>query len=298
MKHTMMALTRSLLAVALASAVSASWALTDLASARALREHYTRLSAPLQKNPFGLPLVLYSLETPDGLQGDIYAVVAHPFGAVSTGLRSPGNWCDVLILHINTKYCRAITAPTGTTLRVYIGKKTPQTLTDAERLDFQYQETAATPSYFATTLKAKDGPLGTSDYMIQLEVVEISKTKSFLHLTYAYNVGFAGRVAMQAYLATVGAGKVGFTLVDPDGSDELDFVVGVRGVVERNTMRYYLAIDSFLAAQAEPPSVQLEKRLQAWFTAVERYPRQLHEIDRPAYLEMKRAEVIRQQSVP
>jgi hypothetical protein len=101
-----------------------------------------------------------------------------------------------------------------------------------------------------------------------------------------------------AWQSCISAGKVGFTLVDPDDNGELDLVTGVRGVVERNTMRYYLAIDSFLASQSEPPSVQLEKRLQNSFTAVEHYPRQLHELDRPAYLEMKRAEVIRQQPAP
>jgi len=288
-----------LLAVALVFATSGAWAASGLEPATALRSAYARLSGPLQKNPFGRPLVLYSLETAEGLQGDIYAVMAYPFSTVSTGLKNPGNWCDVMILHVNTKYCQAIQQPTGTLLRVYIGKKTPQTLADAARLDFSYQETAATPSYFAVSLKARDGPLGTSNYLIQMEVVELSKTRAFLHLTYAYDVGFSGRVAMQAYLATAGAGKVGFTLVDQgDNGGEPDFVVGVRGVVERNTMRYYLAIDSFLASQSASPSAQLEKRLQAWFTAAEQYPRQLHEVDRPAYLEMKRAEVIRQQSTP
>jgi hypothetical protein len=288
-----------LLAAALGFAASGALAASDSDPATALRSDYERLSGPLQKNPFERPLALYSLETSEGLQGDIYAVVAYPFSTVSTGLKNPGNWCEVMILHINTKYCHAVKEPTGTVLRVYIGKKTPQTLADAARVDFQYQQTAAAPGYFAITLKAKDGPLGTSNYLIQLEAVEISKTKSFLHLTYSYGVGFAGRVAMQAYLATAGAGKVGFTLVDQgDNGGEPDFVAGVRGVVERNTMRYYLAIDSFLASQSESPSAQLEKRLQAWFTAVERYPRQLHEVTRPAYLEMKRAEVIRQQSAP
>lgn len=288
-----------LLAAALVFAASGAWAALDPEPATALRDEYVRLSGPLQKNPFGRPLVLYSLETAEGLQGDIYAVMAYPFSTVSSGLKKPGNWCDVMILHINTKYCQAIQQPVGTLLRVYIGKKTPQTLADAARLDFQYQQTAATPGYFAITLRAKEGPLGTSDYLIQMEVVELSKNKSFLHLTYSYGVGFTGRVAMQAYLATVGAGKVGFTLVDQgDSGGEPDFVAGMRGVVERNTMRYYLAIDSFLASQSESQSAQLEKRLQTWFTAVERYPRQLHEVDRPAYLEMKRAEVIRQQSLP
>jgi hypothetical protein len=37
--------------------------------------------------------------------------------------------------------------------------------------------------------------------------------------------------------------------------------------------------------------------LQSWFTAVEHYPRQLHEMDRPQYLEMKRSEYQRQQTL-
>lgn len=60
---------------------------------------------------------------------------------------------------------------------------------------------------------------------------------------------------------------------------------------------YYLAIDSFLGVAGMAPPAQPEKRLESWFTAVERYPRQLHEMDRDAYLEMKRAEYVRQQTV-
>jgi len=69
----------------------------------------------------------------------------------------------------------------------------------------------------------------------------------------------------------------------------------MRGVVERNTMRYYLAIEAFLGALSAPPQAQLEKRLHDWFAAVERYPRQLHEMDEGAYLDMKRRETRRQQ---
>lgn len=288
-----------LVALLMAFAMGSAAAQPEPAAATALRSQHTRLSGQLQKNPFERPLILNSVETAQGLQGDIYAVVAYPFDTVSVGLKNPDNWCKVMILHINTKYCHASPGPNGIVLRVYIGKKTPQTLVEATRMDFQYQETTSTDVYFATTLKAKDGPLGTRDYLIQMEAVALPDNKSFLHLTYAYNVGFAGRLAMQAYLATAGADKVGFTLVDPgDKGHAPDFVAGVLGVVERNTMRYYLAIDSFLAAQNESSSAQLEKRLQTWFTAVERYPRQLHEVDRPAYLEMKRAEVTRQQTLP
>ena len=60
-------------------------------------------------------------------------------------------------------------------------------------------------------LNAKDGPLGTSDYRIQLEAIALPNAKTFLHLTYSYGFNFAGRLAMQTYLATLGRDKVGFT---------------------------------------------------------------------------------------
>lgn len=152
-----------LLAAASLLTTCSVWAASPAESATALQEQHTRLAPSLEKNPFQRPLVLYSLETSKGLQGDIYAVVAYPFAAVSAGLKSPDNWCKVMILHINTKYCHAFAQPSGTALRIYLGKKTPQTLADASRMDFQYQETATTPTYFATTLKANSGPLGTSE---------------------------------------------------------------------------------------------------------------------------------------
>jgi hypothetical protein len=59
-------------------------------------------------------------------------------------------------------------------------------------------------------------------------------------------------------------------------------------------MRYYLALDAYLGALRTPESERMEKRLNAWFSATEQYPRQLREISRAAYLEMKRSEYQRQ----
>ena len=69
----------------------------------------------------------------------------------------------------------------------------------------------------------------------------------------------------------------------------------MRGVVERNTMRYYLAVEAYLSALSAPPAERVEKRLAHWQNAVERYP-QLHELEPEQYLRMKRKEIRRQQS--
>ena len=266
-------------------------------NAGTLRAKYQALLPQLQTNQFKQPLVLDSIEAPDGITGDIYAVLDHPFSSVNTAFNGPANWCDMLILHLNTKYCHATTENGATTLQLRVGKKSDQQLDDAYRIDFKYAVAASTPDYFDVVLSAKDGPMGTRDYRILLESVALPDGRTFMHLTYCYSYGMAARIAMQAYLGTVGSGKVGFTRTDTGGDAAPQYIRGVRGVVERNTMRYYLALDAYLSTNATVPAQQLEQRLQAWFTATERYPLQLHEVERSAYLEMKHDEYKRQQSV-
>ena len=87
---------------------------------------------------------------------------------------------------------------------------------------------------------------------------------------------------------------MGFTVAgrQPDGSTR--YIGGMRGLVERNTMRYYLAIDAYLDSLAAPKGEQQEKRMRDWFAATERYATQLHELSEDDYLTMKRREVTRQ----
>jgi hypothetical protein len=93
------------------------------------------------------------------------------------------------------------------------------------------------------------------------------------------------RLGTQAYLATFGRDKVGFTVTSktPDGQPE--YIRGLRGLVERNAMRYFLTLDAYLSAPAQD---QAERRQRHWFAAAEQYPRQLHEVDLETYLALKR----------
>jgi hypothetical protein len=125
-----------------------------------------------------------------------------------------------------------------------------------------------------------------------LEATPLDAGRSLLHLRYSYAFGFAGRVAMQAYLGTIASEKRGFTVVGKQADGRPLYIDGMRGLVERNTMRYYLAIEAYLGAQAAPQD-RLEKSLRDWFAAIERHPRQLHELEQGEYLAMKRKEYLR-----
>lgn len=296
-KNQLAWLTRLWLAgIAFSSAGLAFSPVPDTQSAASLHAKYASLAERLHHNPFRRTLSLDSSESSNDLKGDIYALVNYPFPTVSAALDGPEQWCDVLILHINTKYCRATTDESTTALAVSIGKKTPQPLKAAYPIEFSYRVAAATAKYLDIQLDAQDGPLSTRNYRIQLQAVPVGNGQTFLHLTYSYDYGMAGRLAMKTYLATLGSGKVGFTQTGRQSSGQPEHVGGMRGVVERNTMRYYLAIDAYLGALATAPPLQLQKRLQSWFSATEQYPRQLREVDRAAYMDMKRSEYLRQQT--
>ena len=257
-----------------------------------LRAKHASLGTQLTTNVFHQPLVLESTQTSGDLQGDVYAVVEHPFNTVEHALQGMNVWCDILILHLNVKQCKGV----GSNLELSVGKKYDQPAADAYQVSFAYQLAAATTDYLRVQLSAKDGPLGTSDYRILLEATPLDSRHSFLHMSYAYASGFAARLAMQGYLATVGSSKVGFSVVGKKSDGSPVYVGNVRGVIERNTMRYYLAIDVYLDSLALPPAQQQEKRLRDWYGATERYRQQLHEMEEADYMAMKRKEIARQQA--
>ena len=261
--------------------------------AAALRTRHTALQEKFANNQFGRPLVLESVETSGDLKGDVYAVVDHPFPMVQQALQSAEHWCDILILHLNVKRCRASGAA-AKTLNLSVGRKFDQPIEDAYQLNFAYRVVAATNDYLQVQLTADEGPLSTKNYRIQVEAVPVDAKRSVVHMSYAYGYGFAARMAMQTYLATLGSAKVGFTILDRKDGKPV-YQAGVLGLLERNTMRYYLAIDAYLSAYSLPAADQFEKRIREWYASTERYAAQLHEMEQNEYLDMKRKEMRRQQ---
>ena len=254
--------------------------------AASLHTRFEALQDKLAHNPYGRPLVLQSTQSADHLEGEVYARVDQPYAMVQKALDGTQNWCGILILHLNVKMCHA--QPAG--LDMALGRKYDQPVDDAYKLHFDYKGVANGADYLKTELTSGDGPLGTRDYRIAVEAAPLDAGHTMLHMSYAYGFGFTARVAMNAYLSTAGSDKVGFSVAGKDDEGKPTYVGGVRGLVERNTMRYYLAIDDYVAA---PASAQLEQRLSAWFDATERYPRQLHEMSKNDYVTMKRDEARR-----
>ena len=256
------------------------------ASADALRAAHQRMKGKLARSGFGRPIQLDSAETPGGLQGDIYAVVDHSLPEISAALKESSHWCELLTLHVNNRRCRASTTPQGQDmLTLFVVRRYDKPVDQAFQLPFIYRVANATPEYLSVEMNAASGPLGTSNYRVTLEAVALDERKSFLHFGYSYDHNMMVRMATQAYLATFGRNKVGFTVVGKEGDGHPEYIRGTRGLVERNAMRYFLTLDAYLSSEAGAPA---ERRERSWFAAAEPYPRQLHEIELATYLAIKR----------
>ncbi|WP_332824339.1 hypothetical protein [Ramlibacter sp.] len=291
-----MDLLRTTAALALALLLPMSGHSAGAIGPTALRARHATLAPQLADNAFGGRLVLQSEETARRIDGDVYAVVEHPFSAVAEALSDPAQWCEILILHLNTKYCRMGNDNGGVRVEVRVGKKHPQAIHAASLLAFNWRAPTLRPEYLAVQMDASDGPYDTRDYRLMAEAVPLEGRRTFLHMGYAMSYGGASDFAMHLYLSTLARDKVGFTRSGAPSSTEEGYIGGMRGVAERNTMRYYLAIETYLDSLTAPAEQRVEKRLRAWFDATEKYPRQLREVDREAYLNMKRAEIQRQGS--
>ena len=261
-----------------------------------LNARYAAFKEERVKSQFHRPLHIESSEGPGGVAGEIHALVESPFAATTAALKEPSHWCEILLLHLDTKDCSLLTEGNRTALRVGVVSKYDQPASSAYRVSFGYRLGEETASFMQVILDAAAGPLGTTNYRIVLEAMPAEEGRTFIRMSYSYSYGVMARIGMQAYLATFGRNKVGFTMVatEPDGQPR--YIGGMRGVVERNTMRYYLAVEAYLGALPLPQEARLEKSLRDWYSAIERYPRQLHEMAEGEYIAMKRREFAGQQA--
>lgn len=255
-----------------------------------LLDKYPAIKSQLEQNQFGIPLYLESQEEYSSLHVDVYGIFDYPFDSVRDALHTPGNWCDINILITNIKTCTFGKESDRWLMTLYSGRKYYQPPEDAYKLIFRFNIAALQPEYLGIALSAKNGPLLTTDHRTRLEAVPLDEGRTFVHFIYDYSYGVLARAAIKTYYATIGRDKKGFSIIATDQKGDPVYMGGARGSVERNAVRYYLAIQTYLDTLMIPSNQRFEKRINHWYDLTERYPRQLHELDKGEYLANKRRE--------
>jgi hypothetical protein len=257
---------------------------------KVLLAKYPAIKTKLEKNQFGIPLYLESREEYSSLHVDVYGIFDYPFDGVRDALQAPDNWCDINSLLINIKACTFRKVSDQWQLTLYSGRKYYQPPKDAFKLDFNFRLAAPQQEYLDIALNAKNGPLLTRDHRIRCEAAPLDKGMTFIHFSYDYSYGVLARTAIKTYYATIGRDKKGFSIVTTGINGDPVYVGGVRGSLERNAVRYYLAIQTYMDTIKFRPNQRFEKRNSRWYDLTARFPLQLYELDKGEYLANKRRE--------
>ncbi len=251
---------------------------------------YHKNEAELKTSSFGLPLILESSENNDRVHVDVYGIFDFPFNSVAKVLKVPSNWCDIVALHPNVKACTYGEQPGNGQLTFYIGKKEYQPPEESRPVLYHYRNVVQQKDYLDITLSADEGPFGTKDHTMRFEALPIKGGKTYVHVSYEYSDSMALRMAGKAYFATLGRSKVGFTVTGKDGNNKPVYIGGPRGAVERNAVRYYFAIQSFMSAGQNPARNTLSMRTGRWYDLTTRYKQQLFDLKKSDYLAFKATE--------
>lgn len=255
-----------------------------------MQDIYRRSAARLEGSSFGLPLFLDSSERGARVHVDVYGIFEYPFDSVANVLKVPANWCDIVALHPNVKACTYGEEPGDGVLTFYIGKKEYQSPEESRPVVYHYRNVVQQKGYLDIILTADEGPFGTKDHTMRFEAMPLKGGKTFVHVSYEYSDSLALRLAGKAYFATVGRSKVGFTITGRDGNAQPLYIGGPRGAVERNAVRYYFAIHSFMAALHYPEKSLLSSRTSLWYDLTSHYRKQLFDLEKKEYLAAKTTE--------
>ncbi|MBV5316369.1 MAG: hypothetical protein JZU50_01035 [Desulfobulbaceae bacterium] len=255
-----------------------------------MRATYQRVTPGLETSNFGLPLFLESFEQGRRMHVDVYGIFDYPFDSVVDLLNVPANWCDIVSLHPNVKACTYEEEAGVWLLTFYLGRKTSQPLEDTHQVICRYQHVDQQQGYQDSTLIAEKGPYGTRNHRMRFEALPLDGERTFVHVSYSYSDSAALRLATRLYFATLGRGKVGFTVIGTDEKDFPLYIGGPRGAVERSAIRYYFAIQSFMETLRFPEKDRFGLRINQWYDFTTRFRTQLFDLERSDYLKAKTAE--------
>ena len=176
-----------------------------------------------------------------------------------------------------------------TLLTLYLGRKTYLSPQAASPQSYHLAVQTGEPGFLSVALTAPEGLFGTTAHRFQLEAAGV-EGRTVITLRSSYVPSVVTRLMTAIYLATLGRNKVGFSQEDGVPTTPPRYVKGFRALVERSAMRYYLAFETYLDMRSVPAADRFEACINAVYDSMERYPAQLHDMEKAEYLDAKRRE--------
>lgn len=274
----------SLFLLAMSGAVTA-----QQTEAKLLLSQYQQFAIHTQPIDRNLALSIASHEKSRRLDIKVYGIVDQPFSKVSAVLSDPAVMCDFLILNLNIKTCTYAQDKQRTELVIYVAGKNYSPLYRAMEINPYFELQKKNNQYMRVLMASRKSRWALYDYSVIVEATALGNA-TLLRFTSKYHASHINMAATLAYLKTFARNKVGFTVVGHNELGEPKYIQGMRGVIERNAVRSYLALQAYLETSNTPEKKRFDSRLRRWFKLTDAYPRQLHEMELQSYLDNKHRE--------
>ncbi len=250
-----------------------------------LKSEYEAKTPQLEVSQFSLPILMESSVQGRLLKTVIFGRLEHSYELVLDQLSNPAAWCGMMFLHLNTKACVHQTRQGRSTVTIYMGNKEYQPISETKPLSLTFVAKVETAEGQLVKLQSEQGPYHTSDYLIVVEVAPLESCCTIIKFQLSFKTNPLIQSLANLYLTVFARNKVGFTRIDTTRDGNPVYVSGMKSVLERNALRNYLAVTTFLDTLGE----NRERRFERWFDATAKYD-QLKELSKSDYLKYKKME--------
>lgn len=261
----------------------------DRTDAHQLLSQYRQFSADIKPIDKSLPLRIQSHEQDRHLRVNVFGLVNYSYAQVADVLASPAAMCDFLILNMNVKACTYLPGKQRADMVIYVAGKKYASLYRTLQIEPYFELQKRDKNYLRVLMASHRGSWGMKEYSVLVEASPY-KNKTLVRFTSNYEASRINKAATTAYLKTFARKKVGFTVIGKNQQGQPEYVRGMQGVIERNAVRSYLALQAYLGTANTPSKQRFESRLRRWFDLTDVYTRQLHEMHWQPYLRNKRRE--------
>jgi len=237
----------------------------------------------------GLPIHLVTRQDKHQLTVKLVGLMPYGFSEVASVLAQPDSYCEFLPLMFNVKTCVVSERSPQTRIRYYVAGKHYNPPLTSFRINSRYRLVHYGGDFLGVNLESDEDSFGSSQYRVELRAVPFNG-QTLISVNSLYAPGRLTRMATYTYINVFARDKPGFTMVKPAGADRPLPITGFPAIIERSSVRAYLALKSMMVNRHLRPDQQYEARLRTWYDLNVPYNKQLYELERSQYLDIKRRE--------
>lgn len=258
-------------------------------TAEGLIKHYRELSQSGPGLAATLPLYLKTVQEDHVLNVSLIGQIPFALDQITEVLSKPESYCDFLPLMFNVKSCVITELKPVTRVKYYVAGKHYTPPVTSYRINSIFRLVEHSKDILRIRLEADEDSLGKSSYGVDLVAVPMDGN-TLLYVESQYAPGRITRMATYTYVKVFARNKPGFTLIEEPGSGKKKLITGFPAIIERSTVRAYFALMAYMQNRHLPSAGRYESCLNTWYDLNRPYKKQLYELDRDQYLQIKRKE--------